>query len=123
MEKTDLKTLGLVLKGKWYDLIEQGIKKEEYREIKPYWCKRLKGFARVCPYSLPSSTEERICQMTGTYCLSGSKPAYNKIRFRRGYTKKSMTYKVLSMRVGKGNIEWGAPADKTVFILTLGERV
>jgi len=118
-----LKTLDLVLKREWYDLIEQGIKKEEYREIKPYWCKRLKGFARVCPYSLPSSTEKRMCQMSGTYCPSDFEPVYDKIRFRRGYTKKSMTYEILNMRIGNGNPEWGAPKDKMVFILTLGEKV
>ena len=32
--------LTLTLKRKWFDMIKQGIKKEEYREIKPYWIKR-----------------------------------------------------------------------------------
>lgn len=36
-----MKTLDLVVKGKWYDMIEGGIKKEEYREFNPYWCNRL----------------------------------------------------------------------------------
>ena len=36
-----MNTLHLVLKSKWYELIEQGEKLEEYREIKPYWEKRL----------------------------------------------------------------------------------
>ena len=36
-----MKTLNLVLKHKWYDMIASGKKKEEYREIKPYWVKRL----------------------------------------------------------------------------------
>ena len=30
-------TLDLVLIGKLYDMIERGEKREEYREIKPYW--------------------------------------------------------------------------------------
>lgn len=54
--------LDLVLKGHWYDLIKSGQKKCEYREIKPYWTKRL--FAR--PYS--------------------------HVRFRRGYTKENMIF-------------------------------
>lgn len=29
-----MKTLHLVLKSKWYDMIDRGKKKEEYREIK-----------------------------------------------------------------------------------------
>ena len=118
-----MKTLDLVLKSEWYDLIEQGIKTEEYREIKPYWCKRLKGFARACPYSLPSESEKRICQMKGVFCPSGFEPAYDKVRFRKGYTKQSIIYEIVSMRVGYGKPEWGAPEDKMVFILTLGKRV
>jgi hypothetical protein len=35
------KILYLTLKKKWFDLIKSGEKKIEYREIKPYWTKRL----------------------------------------------------------------------------------
>ena len=38
-----MKILHLNLKAKWYDMIESGIKKEEYREIKPFW---EKGFLK-----------------------------------------------------------------------------
>lgn len=34
-------TLFLPLKAKWYDMIESGIKTEDYREFKEYWFKRL----------------------------------------------------------------------------------
>lgn len=119
-----METLDLVLKYAPYDLIEEGEKKEEYREIKPYWCKRIKGLARVCPYSLPSSVEgERICQMSGDTCTSGNTIKYDKIRFRRGYTKRSMTYEIESMRVGYGKTEWLAPQGKMVFILKLGSKL
>lgn len=37
-----MNTLVLSLKQEWFDLIKAGIKKEEYRELKPYWQKRLK---------------------------------------------------------------------------------
>lgn len=118
-------TLNLVLKREWYDMIESGEKKEEYREIKDYWCKRIKGLARFCPYSLPSGGEERICQMKGTFCLSGNedKVRYDKVKFRRGYTDTDMTYQITGMRVGKGKPEWGAPEDKPVFIIELGEKL
>lgn len=33
--------LYLPLKKKWYEMIESGYKTEEYREIKPYWIKRI----------------------------------------------------------------------------------
>jgi len=35
------KELYLPLKEKWYRMIESGEKREEYREITPYWCQRL----------------------------------------------------------------------------------
>ena len=31
-----MKTLTLSLKLKWFDMIKAGVKKEEYREIKPF---------------------------------------------------------------------------------------
>ena len=36
-----MKILHLTLKKKWFDMIASGEKKEEYREIKPYWNQRL----------------------------------------------------------------------------------
>jgi hypothetical protein len=36
-----MKILHLTLKKKWFDMIASGIKKEEYREVKPYWIQRL----------------------------------------------------------------------------------
>lgn len=56
-----MKILDLVLKGKWYDMIASGEKREEYREIKPYWEKRLvdynglRNYYRQYRESLPSS--------------------------------------------------------------------
>ena len=43
-EPITIKILHLPLKAKWYDMQERGEKSEEYREITPYWCKRLLGF-------------------------------------------------------------------------------
>ncbi len=35
------KILHLTVNRKWFDLIKAGTKREEYREIKPYWINRL----------------------------------------------------------------------------------
>ena len=59
------KILHLTLKKRWFDEIASGKKKVEYREIKPYWTKRLldrdgkpikydliffkNGYSRGCP--------------------------------------------------------------------------
>jgi hypothetical protein len=36
-------TLTLIVNKKWFDLIQSWQKKEDYREIKPYWVKRLQN--------------------------------------------------------------------------------
>lgn len=43
-----MKVLDLILKGKWYDMIASGEKREEYREIKPYWNKRIMKCYKWC---------------------------------------------------------------------------
>ena len=44
------KILHLTLKKKWFDMILSGEKTDEYREIKPYWTKRLipKKHTHIC---------------------------------------------------------------------------
>lgn len=107
-------TLDLVLKGKWYDMIESGEKKEEYRAKTPYWVKRLLGCER------------------GEYChhkccgqCSRFKPKpYTRVCFHRGYTsKRVMCFELKEIWDGFGEVQWGAPADEHVFILALGERL
>jgi hypothetical protein len=36
-------TLTVTIKKHWFDMIKSGEKKEEYRDIKPYWTERLEG--------------------------------------------------------------------------------
>lgn len=38
---SEIKVLYLPIKKKWFDLIREGTKKEEYRLYKEHWCKRL----------------------------------------------------------------------------------
>jgi hypothetical protein len=120
--KEEMKILDLPLKEKWYNMIEAGIKKEEYREIKPYWEKRLLDYK-----SISKDYEFLFFRniITGIHHdLSKEYPrGYNAVRFRYGYTKRTMTFKLDSIEFGQGNIEWGAPKDTLVFILKIGERI
>ena len=43
------KILHLTLKKHWFNLIAQGIKTHEYREMKPYWIKRLVDISDTLP--------------------------------------------------------------------------
>ena len=103
--------------------IESGEKKEEYREIKEYWIKRLAKCEGHNSY-----------EKTGFYCKkaicfscitrgNGFHPKrYTHVRFRFGYTKRTMLFELNSIIVGVGNSNWGAPANEYVFILKLGKK-
>lgn len=123
-----MKTLHLVLKSKWYDMIDRGEKTEEYREIKPYWEKRLIDYKRLSAYYEEHYKEIRIkqfffphCQAIEDICHAFSR-GYTHVRFFRGYTSTTMTFELKDIDMGIGNPEWGAP-DKPVFIIKLGDRV
>ena len=88
-----MKILHLTLKKKWFDMIASGEKKQEYREIKPYWSKRLID------------------------------KKYDVILFRNGYHKDAPKLLIPLTRIwiGYGKTKWGAPLNKEVFILSLGD--
>ena len=97
-----MKVLELAVTYHWYDEIESGRKKEEYRKDTPYYRKRM---------MYPESCTEVWKK-------------YDAIRFRRGrFGKKTMLVKHEGTRLGFGNPEWGAPDDEKVFILMLGDII
>lgn len=111
----EMKILHLVLKGKWYDMIESGEKKEEYRKMKYYWGKRLLG----CKTQFCKG--KYFCQECGSACIR-KKEAYKYICFHRGYTSTTITVELKEIKIGRGNIKWGAMG-YNVWILKLGERI
>lgn len=98
-----MKILDLPLKAKWYEMIESGNKKEEYREIKKYWIGRLAKCGGHNSY-----------EKTGFYCKKA-------ICF--GCTKRTMLFELESITIGVGNTNWGAPDNEYVFILKLGKCI
>ena len=109
-----MKILHLVLKAQWYDMIDRGEKKEEYREIKPYWSNRLTDYNRI--YKWFKDINERKFNIS-TPCR------YTCVCFHRGYTSTTMTFAIENINIGKGRPEWGAPTDRPVYIIKLGERL
>lgn len=108
--------LDLPLKKEWYEMIESGIKKEEYREIKSYWIKRLCYTKGNCDWG-------GYCKLSNCSIRKGRQSDYTHIRFRYGYTKRTMLFELKGITIGKGKTEWGAPEDKEVFILKLGDKI
>lgn len=80
-----MKILELFLKHCWYDMIEAGVKKEEYREIKKFYLTRL-----FTPKEHEAGSEYKH---------------YDAVRFHKGYTNTTMTLECKGIRIGKGKQE------------------
>ena len=92
-----MKVLYLPIKKKWFDMILNDEKKEEYREINFYWKSR---FNKI----LESS--EKMC-----------------VEFRNGYGKKVPTFRIelIGIDIYTGWVEWGAERGKLYYVLELGK--
>ena len=127
--------LTLPLKKQWYDMIESGEKKEEYREIKPYWCNRLLYYCTlgVKEYWEPVLIKARELVAENPRCFNlydlliknmGTR-GYTHVRFSYGYTKRTMLFELDEITVGKAKPEWGGNTidGEEVFILKIGKRI
>ena len=116
-----MKTLYLPLKKEWYEMIESGEKTEEYREIKPYWEKRLLQFEEI-KRDIVCLRAMRFIGCKVNVCARYSR-GYTHVCFSYGYTKRTMTFECKGITIGKGNPAWGAPKICKVFIIKLGKRI
>lgn len=127
----EMNILDLPLKKEWYNMIDSGIKIEEYRELKPYWCNRLLYFKTLGVKEYWDGVLKNAKLTVSKYSFLNFNKVlikeygtrnYTHIRFRYGYTNKTMLFELNDIVIGKGNKEWGAP-DEDVFILKLGKRI
>jgi len=126
-----MRTLKLTLKRQWYDLIKSGAKKEEYREIKPYWIGRLFTFDDhfdcdcICEIHADMQNINKhfdsINQMMNFFDCKYSE--FNFIQFTNGYSANSprITVECKGMRIGTGRPEWGAVEGVNYFVIELGD--
>lgn len=84
--------LTLPIKRKWYNMIKEGKKKEEYREIKQYYISRL---------------QKHLGEIID-------------VKFRNGYSKNSPAL-VCRCRIdiGRGLTAWGAEKDTVYYVLEI----
>lgn len=98
-------TLHLNLRKKWFDMIASGEKKEEYREIKPYW-------NRVFGSNI---------KIKGRYYH----PSDIQICFSNGYSsdRRQMIVECEHCVTRVGKTEWGAAPDQQYYTLVLGDII
>lgn len=96
--------LTLPIKKKWFDMILSGEKKEEYREIKPYYTTRF----------------NKIFNMDNEIPLDLTK---TEIKFTNGYGNK-VPFFIADCHLEKrsGREEWGAEPSKEYYVLVI-ERI
>jgi hypothetical protein len=125
-----MEILNLNLKERWFNMTLSGIKKEEYREIKPFWIKRL------CNFNMPEEEkgENKIIPDNVFFDIQnhpwnevfknywGEFKSFEVTRFMHGMQPNSPVFKIehKGIRVGTGNPDWGAEPGKEYFIISHG---
>lgn len=113
-------TFDLVLKVRWYEMIESGKKREEYRKIGDYWSKRLIALpdARKRDSGVPTPSHGDVLNDDGVRFRY-----FTSVRFHRAYTSTIMTFAIDGIEIGEGNPEWGAIPGQKYFVIKLGNRI
>lgn len=110
----------LPIKKKWFDMIKSGKKKEEYREIKPYYDIRLGKVYIGFPF-----TKEIVKNFESIKAYNEKQIKKDiKIVFRNGYSSISEEIEcICNLRIGQGKEEWGAEPGKEYYILEIMEVI
>ena len=129
-----MKILNMTLKRKWFDMILSGEKKEEYREIKDYWCRRL--IKPLTPID-GDYFDEMICDLCSLPKRHRSLSEllkyfechfvnFDAVKFTNGYGVHcdNFTIELNSIEVRKPNKEkCGSNGSENLFVLSLGRII
>lgn len=101
LKRSQCSILPLVLRGKWYDMIASGEKREEYRADTPYWHRRFSNWVMNLP-------------------LSG----HLVIAFSSGYRKPDLFVETCCVNICRDGLhpEWGEPTGSH-YVVAIKRRV
>jgi hypothetical protein len=121
--KLRMNNLQLSLKTQWFEMTKAGVKKEDYRELTPYW------YAILCLYD-GQKKSKKFWEFAPINSLSfdTSKVSFNEYKnniMTLGYPKSDDIERILKLKhngikVGHGNTEWGAFQGRLYFVITHG---
>jgi hypothetical protein len=125
-------TLHLNLKKKWFDMIASGEKKEEYRNLTPYWTKRLieVDYPEEAKNDNKWISEDIVYDLLNNHDFKTVMKAYwaeikkfETITFSNGFSKNRNQFviELKGIDVDTGLTEWGAEYNKKYFCLELGK--
>ncbi len=128
--------LQLSLKKEWFEMTKKGIKKEDYREITPYWCNRLAlfegekmskrswrnyllfsgiNYMKICSKSEHPKHHIMFIKARANIMTSGYPKSTDKDRIIK------LEHKGIEIRTG--DPDWGAEPGKLYFVIKHGELV
>lgn len=123
-----MKTLHLNLKRKWFEMVSTGEKKEEYRDITIYWCKRFILYnGKIKPLQwwtmffqvTDHKPVQKLLEWKSRELITFINPEY--IIFSNGYATKrpQIVREFRDLRIGGGRESWGAEPEKEYFVFSL----
>ena len=120
-------SLKLVMKRKWYDMIENGVKKEEYRDITAYYIKRIfrfKSFDGTMTTDSARFLESRPAMLKYMIKSGELVQRHDRVTMFDGYEKdrRRQTF-MFDVSIGCGHERWGAEPGKEYIVLSLGEKM
>ena len=105
----------LPIKRKWLEMIRSGEKKEEYREIKPYYTSRVRNLITYMPLK-----DEFVVNVVKAYEDKGV--PFDNIVLRGGYNLLAPAIRISgTITIGEGKPEWGAEPGKEYYIFRIDE--
>lgn len=106
-----MRVLHVIIKREWFNLIASGEKKEEYREIKPYWMEKL-----LSSYSVSMKPNSKLLK-------SGTLREFDVVLFQNGYRDDApkMYVEFKGVHIGKPNPRWSdGSVPEECFVIQLG---
>lgn len=117
------KNLQMSLKTKWFEMTKSGEKTEDYREITPYWIKRLVN---------PRSHKVTIIPMhLGSFLHDVKSRGFKEFDsniMTLGYPSKDDKERIIQfehagIEIREGRPEWGAEPGEIYFVIKHGKRL
>lgn len=110
MKRSECAVLPLVLKGKWFDMITSGEKREEYRDATDYWRRRLFNWDMAMDRA-------PVVEFRHGYARDAERVAFWCMGLSTAGGMRAFAY-----TEGASHLEWGEPAAPH-FVIRLGGRV
>lgn len=119
-----MKILDLPLKKELFDMVKDNDKREDYRELKPYWLTKLFNIAdsNIQDYvKIDKKTAEEYCNHEQTLINDINnkhlqQKDFTHVRIKRGRTDECIIFRIEDITIGVGNEEWGAPTNNMFII-------